>query len=67
MKKNDSLIYRNVKVLAEELGISLALAYRHLADGSIPAIRLGNRYIVSKSAVERWLSESAGKFPTVMR
>jgi excisionase family DNA binding protein len=61
MKKNESLIYRNVKVLAEELGISLALAYRHLADGSIPAIRLGNRYIVSRSAVERWLSESAGK------
>ena len=67
MKKNDSLIYRGVKVLSEELGLSLTLTYRHLADGSIPAIRLGNRYIISRSAVERWLSESAGKFPAVMK
>ena len=63
MKKNDSLIYPSVKALADELGISLALAYRHLSDGSIPAVRLGNRYIISKSAIQRWLAEAGGRLP----
>jgi excisionase family DNA binding protein len=63
MKKADSLIYPNVRALAEELGVSLALAYRHLADGSIPAVRLGNRYVISKAAIERWLTEAGGKLP----
>jgi len=58
-----STTYESVKALAEELGISLALAYRHLADGTIPAIRLGRRYVISKNAVQRWLSEAGGKFP----
>jgi excisionase family DNA binding protein len=66
MKTNDSPVYPSVKVLARELGISQALCYRHLADGTIPAIRLGFRYIVSKSAVARWLAEAGGKFPRVM-
>jgi excisionase family DNA binding protein len=47
--------------LAEELNISVTLAYRHLADGSIPAIRLGNRYVVSRSPVEKWLSNAGEK------
>jgi excisionase family DNA binding protein len=63
MKKDNSLIYPSVRALADELGISLALAYRHLADGSIPAVRLGNRYIISKSAIQRRLAEAGGGAP----
>ncbi len=61
MKKASPLIYPSVRALAQDLGISLALAYRHLGDGSIPAVRLGNRYVISRSAGERWLAEAGGR------
>jgi excisionase family DNA binding protein len=59
-RKQSSNIYRSVEELAQDLGISLALAYRYLGDGTIPAIRLGRRYVIARSAVQRWL-DGAGR------
>jgi excisionase family DNA binding protein len=51
-------VYSNVEELARELGISVALAYRHLNDGRIPARRLGRRFVIPRNAVQRWLEET---------
>jgi excisionase family DNA binding protein len=51
-------VYASVEELARELGISVALAYRHLNDGRIPARRLGRRFVIPRNAVQRWLEET---------
>jgi excisionase family DNA binding protein len=61
--KKDPTVYPSVKALANELGISIALAYRYLDRGVIPSIRLGNRYILPKAAIASWLASAGGKVP----
>ena len=46
--------------LAVELGIGRVLVYRKLADGSIPSIRLGKRFIIPRATISAWL-QSAGQ------
>jgi excisionase family DNA binding protein len=48
-------VYPNVKAFADEIGICHQVAYRGLRDGTIPSIRLGKRFIISKDAVRDWL------------
>ena len=55
--------YKSVRELARELGIGVTVCYRSLGDGTIPAIRLGKRYVISREAVRRWLLEAGGKLP----
>ena len=60
MKKEDhthkqKAIYASVDELAAELGISRATAYTGLREGTIPAVRLGRRFIVPRAAIAEWL------------
>ena len=41
----------SVDELADELGINRQLAYRYLNAGTIPAIRLGKRFVISRMAI----------------
>ncbi len=42
--------------VAEICGVSLRLVYRQLRKGNIPSVKCGDRYLVSRAALEKWLS-----------
>jgi excisionase family DNA binding protein len=48
----------SVKELANELGISINLAYRQVREGKIYSIKCGDRYLIPKKAFDRLLSGS---------
>ena len=50
-----------VPEVAAALGISRNHCYWMLATGAIPSKRLGRRYLVGKSTLERWLAENDRK------
>jgi len=45
-----------VKELADELGISINLAYQQVREGKIYSIKCGDRYLIPKKAFEELLS-----------
>ena len=45
-----------VKELANELGISINLAYRQVREGKIYSIKCGDRYLIPKKTFEQLLS-----------
>lgn len=49
----------SAKELKSLLSINLSRIYRMAADGEIPCIRAGKRFIFPKMAIDRWL-EAAG-------
>lgn len=44
---------------AQLLGLSVNTTYGHLADGTIPARRLGRRWIISRARLDAWLAGMA--------
>jgi len=46
-----------IEEAAEILGISRGLAYEAARSGQIPALRIGNRLVVPRMALERMLRE----------
>ena len=53
--------YRDPDWLAEKLGIDKNTVYRFLPDGTIPAIQLGRKWLVSEKAVMEWLEQETQK------
>lgn len=53
MKRNDRLFLRAAEV-AEELGISKALAYRWMSEGTLPSVRVGGTVRVPVDALLQW-------------
>ena len=50
----------SVPQLAEQLGISLPIAYQLVKSEGFPAIRVSERrIIIPKDALEKWLSQEA--------
>lgn len=49
------------EMVAKELGVSLNLVYRQLKTGTIPSVRVGDRFLISRDAFERWLNGEATK------
>ncbi|MFC2033930.1 helix-turn-helix domain-containing protein [Chloroflexota bacterium] len=45
-----------VKELAEELRISINLAYREVREGKIYSIKVGDRYLIPRKALDKLLS-----------
>jgi excisionase family DNA binding protein len=55
-RKNESKpVYPSVDALAAELGVSRAKVYTALNNGTIPAIRMGKRFILPRAAIQEWL------------
>ena len=49
-----SAVY-TVDEVAELLGMARCIAYARVRDGSIPARRVGHRWVISKAAFHAWL------------
>ena len=47
--------------IANALGLSRGGAYQLMKAEGFPSIKIGRRLIVSKTAFENWLNQSAGK------
>jgi len=54
-----------VPEIAERLGVCAPKVYQMLADGMIPNVRHGRKYIVSRAAFERW-EQSLGERGTIV-
>jgi len=54
--EKERLVLKPTEV-AEALGISRAKAYELVHTGEIPSIRAGNRILIPRKALERWLEE----------
>jgi len=52
--------YASVGELAAELGINRAGTYKALREGTIPAIRLGKRFVIPRAAIQEWLRTAGG-------
>src|SRR5213593_2115445 len=48
--------YRDPDWVAEKLGIDKNSVYRFLQDGTIPALQLGRKWLVSERRLEEWLA-----------
>jgi excisionase family DNA binding protein len=53
-------VFASVDELAAELHLSRKLTYDGLNSGTIPAIRIGKRFVIPRAAVQDWL-RSAGR------
>jgi excisionase family DNA binding protein len=42
--------------VAKICDIGLSLVYRQLKAGVIPCVKVGDKYLISRSAFEKWLS-----------
>ncbi len=52
-----ALLLRGMEV-ARELGISRALAYRLMQDGTLPVVRIGRAVRVPFEGLRRWVSDN---------
>ncbi|MFI3202080.1 MAG: helix-turn-helix domain-containing protein [Eubacteriales bacterium] len=53
----EKLMY-NVKEVAAVLGISKSYAYQLVKERKLPVLELGNRKVIPKLALERWIEEN---------
>jgi len=53
------LDYRTPEWVAEQLGIDKNTLYRHLHDGTIPALQLGRKWLISESRLVEWLDSES--------
>ncbi len=60
MMTNEERLVYTVEEAGKLLGIGRSAAYEAARTGELPVIRIGRRWLVSKQALERMLSE-AGK------
>jgi excisionase family DNA binding protein len=55
----------NVRQASQYLGISPDTLYRYITEGEIPAFKLGNRWKLRKTILDRWMerkmSQSTGR------
>ena len=47
--------------IAEICNCCLPLVYRQLKNGTIPSVKLGDKYLISRSAFEKWLDGEKSK------
>jgi excisionase family DNA binding protein len=53
--------YRDPDWVAEKLGIDRNTVYRFLQDGTIPALQLGRKWLVSEEKLSAWLAAETEK------
>lgn len=58
----DNGVFPSVDSLAEYIGMSRRRTYDFLNNGTIPAIRMGKRFVIPRTAIEKWLQSAGGKF-----
>src|SRR6266700_832023 len=53
--------YRDPDWLADKLSIDKNTVYRFLQDGTIPAVQLGRKWLISEKRVVEWLAQETEK------
>ena len=51
--------YRDPDWVAEKLGIDKNTVYKYLQDGTIPALHLGRKWLISEGRLAEWLASEA--------
>jgi excisionase family DNA binding protein len=49
----------NVEQAARYLGVSPDTLYKYLSEGKLPAFKLGNRWRLKKSTLDRWMEQQS--------
>ena len=49
----------NVEQAARYLGLSSDTMYKYLSGGKLPAFKLGNRWRLKKSTLDRWMEKQS--------
>ena len=45
----------SLRQASQYLGVSTDTLYRYVTDGQVPAFKLGNRWKLRKTALDRWM------------
>jgi len=51
-------LFLSAKLVAQTLGISRSSAYELMHDKGFPALRIGNRIIVPKEDLRKWVADN---------
>ncbi len=62
MENNNNIL--DAKTMAKELGVQVNFIYRELKAGRIPSTKIGDRYFLSRSAWEKYLSGEKNRVGT---
>jgi excisionase family DNA binding protein len=57
----------NVRQASQYLGISPDTLYRYITEGEIPAFKLGNRWKLRKTILDRWMERKMSQVATKRR
>jgi excisionase family DNA binding protein len=49
----------NVEQAARYLGVSPDTLYKYLSDGRVPAFKLGNRWRLKRTTLDRWMERQS--------
>ena len=49
----------NVEQAARYLGVSPDTLYKYLSEGKVPAFKLGNRWRLKKTTLDRWMERQS--------
>ena len=47
----------SLRQASQYLGVSADTLYRYVTDGQVPAFKLGNRWKLRKTALDRWMEQ----------
>jgi len=64
---NESREVMNVRQASQYLGISPDTLYRYITEGEIPAFKLGNRWKLRKTILDRWMERKMSQVPVRRR
>ena len=56
---NDLREVMNVEQAARYLGVSPDTLYKYLSEGRVPAFKLGNRWRLKKTTLDRWMERQS--------
>lgn len=55
------MVFWNVKVMQQKLGIGRDTAYALMRSSSFPSIKIGGRFYVEEEALQEWLRKNRYK------
>ena len=56
---SDAREVMNLRETSEYLGVSAEALYKYLAEGKIPAFKLGNRWKFKKTRLDAWMEDKS--------
>ena len=56
---NDLREVMNVEQASRYLGVSPDTLYKYLSEGKVPAFKLGNRWRLKKTTLDRWMERQS--------